>query len=106
MAGDGRGGGVGGAEAFLIAALIVQARRRRWAHAALQQQQQELAHLGRVSLLGELSGAIAHEISNPLTAILSNAQAATRFLHQTPADTGEVDEILRTLRPTVNARVM
>jgi C4-dicarboxylate-specific signal transduction histidine kinase len=50
--------------------------------------------LSRVSLLGELSGAIAHEISNPLTAILSNAQAARRFLQQQPADTGEVGEIL------------
>jgi signal transduction histidine kinase len=81
-------------QALLIAALIVQARRRRRAQAAFELQQQELAHLGRVSLLGELSGAIAHEISNPLTAILSNAQAAKRFLQQKPADTGEVGEIL------------
>jgi signal transduction histidine kinase len=81
-------------QALLIVALIVQARRRQRAQAAFEQQQQELAHLGRVSLLGELSGAIAHEISNPLTAILSNAQAAKRFLQQKPADTGEVGEIL------------
>ncbi len=81
-------------QALLIVALIVQARRRRRAQAALELQQQELAHLGRVSLLGELSGAIAHEISNPLTAILSNAQAAKLFLQQKPADTGEVAEIL------------
>jgi C4-dicarboxylate-specific signal transduction histidine kinase len=81
-------------QAILITALIVQARRRRRAQAVLEQQQQELTHLGRVSLLGELSGAIAHEISNPLTAILSNAQAAKRFLQQKPADTGEVGEIL------------
>jgi signal transduction histidine kinase len=81
-------------QALLIAALIVQARRRRRAQVAFELQQQELAHLGRVSLLGELSGAIAHEISNPLTAILSNAQAAKRFLQQKPADTGEVGEIL------------
>jgi signal transduction histidine kinase len=81
-------------QAILIAALIVQARRRQRAQLALEQRQQELAHLGRVSLLGELSGAIAHEISNPLTAILSNAQAAKRFLQQKPAATGEVGEIL------------
>ena len=39
-------------------------------------QRQEVAHLMRVSVLGELSGAIAHEINQPLTAILSNAHAA------------------------------
>ncbi len=80
-------------QAFLIAALIVQARRRRRAQAALELQRRELAHLGRVSLLGELSGAIAHEISNPLTAILSNAQAGKRFLRREPSDTVQVDEI-------------
>jgi signal transduction histidine kinase len=81
-------------QAILIAALIVQARRRQREHAAFEQQQQELAHLGRVSLLGELSGAIAHEINNPLTAILSNAQAAKRFLQHKPANIDEVGEIL------------
>lgn len=49
-------------------------------------QRLELAHLMRVSVLGELSGAIAHELNQPLTAILSNAQAALQLLsHQPPA---------------------
>jgi C4-dicarboxylate-specific signal transduction histidine kinase len=77
-------------QAPLIAALIVQARRRQQTQAVLEQQQQELTHLGRVSLLGELSGAMAHQISNPLTAILTNAQAAKRFLQQKPADINEL----------------
>jgi signal transduction histidine kinase/predicted ATPase len=82
-------------QALLIAALIVLAMRRQRAQAALEQQQQELAHLARVSLLGELSGAIAHEINNPLAAILANAQAAARFLARTPIDTKELTEICR-----------
>ena len=53
-----------------------QARRGRGRSGSAQ----EVAHLMRVSVLGELSGAIAHEINQPLTAILSNAQAALHLL--------------------------
>jgi PAS domain S-box-containing protein len=42
----------------------------------LQQKRRDLAHLMRVSMLGGVSGSIAHELTQPLTAILSNAQAA------------------------------
>jgi C4-dicarboxylate-specific signal transduction histidine kinase len=49
----------------------------------------------RVSVLGELSGSIAHEINQPLTAILSNAQAALRLLGQTPPDLEEVRDALQ-----------
>ncbi len=53
-----------------------------------------LAHLSRVTMLGELSGSLAHELNQPLTAILSNAQAAQRILRRQPADVTEVQEIL------------
>jgi two-component system, LuxR family, sensor kinase FixL len=59
------------------------------------EQRQELAHLTRVATLGELSGALAHELNQPLTAILSNAQAARRMLAREPVDLREVREILR-----------
>lgn len=58
------------------------------------QQRDELAHLSRVSLLGELSGSLAHELNQPLTAILSNAQAALRFLAHAPPNLAEVQESL------------
>ena len=45
--------------------------------------------------MGELAGSLAHELNQPLTAILSNAQAAQRFLAADPADIGEVRAILR-----------
>ena len=45
--------------------------------------------------MGELAASLAHELNQPLTAILSNAQAAQRFLAANPADLGEVRDILR-----------
>jgi two-component system sensor kinase FixL len=46
------------------------------------QQRDQLAHLARVASLGELSASLAHELNQPLTAILSNAQAGLRMLQQ------------------------
>jgi PAS domain S-box-containing protein len=60
----------------------------------LATQRDELAHLSRVVLLAELSGSLAHELNQPLTAILSNAQAATRFLAHSPPNLDEVRESL------------
>jgi PAS domain S-box-containing protein len=58
------------------------------------EQRRELAHLGRVVSLGELSGALAHELSQPLAAILTNARAAQRLLTSDPSNVAEVHEIL------------
>lgn len=57
-------------------------------------QRSELAHLMRVSVLGELSGAMAHELNQPLTAILSNAQAAVQWLSREPPALEEVRDAL------------
>ena len=67
---------------------------RKQAELEVQQQRGELAHLSRVTMLGELSGSLAHELNQPLTAILSNAQAAQRFLAHDNADLNEVRDIL------------
>ena len=58
------------------------------------EQRHQLMHLTRVASLGELSGAIAHELNQPLTAILSNAQAARRFLARDPVNLPEIREIV------------
>lgn len=68
---------------------------RKEAELEAQQQRRELAHLTRVAMLGELSGALAHELNQPLTAILSNAQAAQRLLARRPVDLAEVRDILQ-----------
>jgi signal transduction histidine kinase len=64
------------------------------AEAALQKAQVELAHAARVMTMGELSASLAHELTQPLTAILSNAQAALRFLNQPSSDLDEMRAIL------------
>ncbi|MFL9936246.1 ATP-binding protein [Paraburkholderia sp. RL18-103-BIB-C] len=61
---------------------------------ALLRNQQDLAHVTRVSTIGELAGSLAHELNQPLTAILSNVQAALRFMAAEPVDVAEVREIL------------
>lgn len=57
-------------------------------------QREQLERLNRVSILGELSGALAHELNQPLAAILSNAQAALLALQGPTADLREITEIL------------
>jgi signal transduction histidine kinase len=59
-----------------------------------QQHREELAHVLRIATTGELSAAMAHELNQPLTAILSNAQAAQRFLGGGTPDIDELKEIL------------
>jgi PAS domain S-box-containing protein len=78
-----------------ITARRLAEERFRQSEADLAQQRSEFAHLSRVSMLGELSGSLAHELNQPLAAILSNAQAAQRFLAQNPEDLREVREILQ-----------
>ncbi|MET0657578.1 MAG: MASE1 domain-containing protein [Steroidobacteraceae bacterium] len=60
----------------------------------LHAQRDQLAHLSRVAVLGELSGALAHELNQPLTAIMTNAQAAYRELKARHCDMSVVAEIL------------
>jgi PAS domain S-box-containing protein len=59
-----------------------------------RQRREEVMHLTRVAVLGELSGALAHELNQPLAAILSNAQAARRMLSRETPNLGNLMEIL------------
>ena len=59
-----------------------------------EEQRRQMTHLTRVASLGQLSGALAHELNQPLTAILSNAQAAQRYLAHESIDLNELREIL------------
>lgn len=56
---------------------------------------EELAHVSRVATMGELTASIAHELNQPLSAIVANAQASSRLLQGDPPD---VDEALEALR--------
>jgi PAS domain S-box-containing protein len=68
---------------------------RKAAELQAQQHRAELAHVARISTLGELAASLAHELNQPLTAILSNAQAAQRLLDVAPIDLAEIREILK-----------
>jgi PAS domain S-box-containing protein len=74
--------------------VAVDITKRKQAEEQAARHRNEMAHLARVFTLGELSGSLAHELSLPLTAILSNAQAAQRVLAHGGADLAEVQEIL------------
>ena len=58
------------------------------------QAQRETEWLMRANLLGELAATLAHELNQPLTAILGNAQAAEKFLNHAEPDMDEIREIL------------
>jgi two-component system sensor kinase FixL len=68
--------------------------RLKLAELDAQKQRNKLAHLSRITLLGELSGTLAHELNQPLAAILSNAEAALGFLAQEAKAQDKVREIL------------
>ena len=71
-----------------------EAERRKAEH-EIQRHRQELAHVSRVSIMGELSASMAHELNQPLTAILTNAKAGQRFLAAGEPDLEEFREILK-----------
>ncbi len=82
-------------QAALIGGLLIARVRQRRAEAEARRERDDLAHVLRVTTLGELTSSLAHEISQPLSAILLNAQAATRLLSGgRPADAKDVEGAL------------
>ena len=67
-------------QAGLIAVLLREHRRRQLAEVQSRQRMAELAHVNRFSTAGELTASIAHEINQPLGAILTNAETAQAIL--------------------------
>jgi PAS domain S-box-containing protein len=61
---------------------------------ALRAAQAELAHVNRVTTMGQLTASIAHEVNQPIAAVVTNAQAALRWLGADPPDLDEVREAL------------
>jgi two-component system sensor kinase FixL len=59
---------------------------------------QDIAHVGRVSVMGQLASALAHEINQPLGAILRNAEAALLFMQDPSPDLNEINAILEDIR--------
>jgi C4-dicarboxylate-specific signal transduction histidine kinase len=86
------------AQALTIAGLLAQRKQRRRAEAEISKQRTELAHVARVSTMGQLASALAHELNQPLGAILRNAEAAEIFLQKEKPDLEEIRAILTDIR--------
>jgi len=71
---------------------------RREAEQESQKLRREIAHVGRVSMMGQLASALAHEINQPLGAILRNTEAAELFMQHESPDLEEVRAILADIR--------
>ena len=74
--------------------LLTDIEDRTRALARLDQMQSDLAHMNRLSVMGELTATLAHEITQPIAAARNNARAALNFLDQQSPDVGEVREAL------------
>src|SRR4051812_6269287 len=72
--------------------------QRKQAELQAQRLQDEIAHVGRVSMMGQLASALAHEINQPLGAILRNAEAAELFMQSKTPDLEEIRVILADIR--------
>jgi signal transduction histidine kinase len=81
-------------ESLLIVGLVVQRARRKRAEAEAAVQREQLVHAQRVTAVGELAATLAHEINQPLGAIVSNAEAVRRMVN--PAEAKRTD-LLETL---------
>jgi C4-dicarboxylate-specific signal transduction histidine kinase len=85
-------------QSTLITALLVQLQRRRRAEEESKRLFHDLAHVSRVAVMGELTASLAHELNQPLGAILRNAEAAEIFLRSEEPDLDEVRAILTDIR--------
>ncbi|MER8571337.1 PAS domain-containing protein [Mesorhizobium sp. M1409] len=66
-------------------------------HERLRQLESDLAHMNRLSVMGELTASLAHEITQPIAAARNNARAAMHFLDRNPPDLGEIREALASI---------
>jgi signal transduction histidine kinase len=82
-------------QAAIISWLLLERRRRHFAQAEATNRRREVVRLNRVTTANVLSSSIAHELNQPLGAILSNTEAAQILLNASPPDLTQIGEILR-----------
>jgi PAS domain S-box-containing protein len=73
---------------FVGTVMDVTERRRA------EEERQALAHAHRITTMGQLTASIAHEVNQPIAAVVTNAQAALRWLNMQPSDPEEVQQAL------------
>ena len=92
------GAGIIAVQATLITGLFLERRRRSAAELEAHRRSAEVAHMNRRAGIAALSASIAHELNQPLGAILSNAEAAELLLDRQPLDVTLVKEMLTDIR--------
>ena len=85
-----------------IMAIVEDISERKRAESALQEAQAELAHVTRLSTMGEFAASIAHEVNQPLAAIVANGDACLRWLNAEPADLDEARESVKQVMRDAN----
>jgi PAS domain S-box-containing protein len=82
----------------LLAGVAVDITERKRAEEALRDARADLERMARLTTMGELTASIAHEINQPLAAIVTQSEAALRFLDRDEPDLGEVQDALSWIR--------
>jgi two-component system sensor kinase FixL len=82
------------AQGLFVLASVIDITARKQAEREHQLQNMELARVGRVTLMGELAASLAHEINNPIGAIVTNANAGQRLLASGKIETEELKDLL------------
>jgi two-component system sensor kinase FixL len=82
------------AQGLFVLASVIDITERKQAELEQQLQHMELARVGRVAVMGELAASLAHEVNNPIAAIVSNASAGQRLLAAGRIETKELNELL------------
>jgi PAS domain S-box-containing protein len=76
---------------------ITERKRAEWEHERLRQLEAELAHMNRLTTMGQLTASIAHEINQPLAAIVTQSEAALEFLDRDEPDLDEARDSLSSI---------
>jgi signal transduction histidine kinase len=85
-------------QTVLVIALLVQNRRHSRARADAQKHYSEITHAARLALVGEITASVAHEVTQPLSAILNNIETAEFLLSQPQPNVRMIMEILSDVR--------
>jgi signal transduction histidine kinase len=85
-------------QTVLIIALLVQDRQRRRAKHDAERLHSEIAHAARLTMAGEITASIAHEVTQPLSAILSNVETAELLLTRPDANLAAISDILADIK--------
>ncbi len=81
----------------ILLKMAVNTRAAEEEHERLRELESHLAHMNRVSVMGELAGSLVHELTQPIATAHNNARAAMHFLDRNPPDLGEVRQALACL---------